>query len=63
VKQKHPRTASLSCRIVSARKDLGQAAVAPGCYEEIKEKDNDNCKKLRKVSIFQVEINRNFQWK
>jgi hypothetical protein len=62
VKQKRIRTASLSCRVVSAQKDLDQATVVPGSSEEIEEKDDDS-KKHRRVSIFQIEISRSFHWK
>jgi ferredoxin-thioredoxin reductase catalytic subunit len=61
LKQKHIRTASLSCRIVSSQKDLDQAAVVPCSYEEMEERDDDS-KKCRTVSIFQVEISKSFHW-
>jgi hypothetical protein len=60
VKQKYIRTASLSCRIVSAQKDLDQAAVVPGSYKEIEERVDDDSKKCRRVSIFQFGISKSF---
>jgi ferredoxin-thioredoxin reductase catalytic subunit len=49
--KKHTGNDSLPCRIVSAQKDLDDAAVAPGIHEEIEEKDNAHSKRHRTVSI------------
>jgi hypothetical protein len=48
--------------MVSAQKDLDDAAVVLGIHKEIEEKDNDHPKRRRTVSIFQVEISMSFHW-
>jgi ferredoxin-thioredoxin reductase catalytic subunit len=60
--KKYIRTASLPCRILSAQKDLNDAAVVPCIHKEIEEKDNDHSKQCRTVSIFQVEVSKSFRW-
>lgn len=56
------RTASLPYRIVSAQKDLNEAAGVSGIHKEIEEKDNNHPKRRRTVSILQVEISTSFLW-
>jgi ferredoxin-thioredoxin reductase catalytic subunit len=55
-------TASLPCRIVSAQKNLNDAAVVPSIHKETEEKDSDYSKQRRTVSIFQFEISQSFHW-
>jgi hypothetical protein len=52
----------MSCRFISAEKDLDQAVTVPGFSEEREEKDDDS-KSRRTVSTCQIKISVSFYWK